>query len=145
MVLGDEHVQIALSHGVGHAAAHEPSLESLVRDPLETHGCPKKVRENCRHVVVGEVLRAQQGTAGDARPGFVEQQLGGGAGYVPGGDAGELAIAGDREREDAILPDGLRLSKQVVHEGRHGQGPVAHTAARDEIVHCERSGDEARP
>ncbi|HEY8508397.1 MAG TPA: hypothetical protein VIL32_08580 [Steroidobacteraceae bacterium] len=47
----------------------------------------------------------------------------------------------NRREENALRPDWLNLTQQVVHERRHRQCTKVRTCAGQKIIHCERRGD----
>src|SRR3989449_2160747 len=103
LVVGDPHVEVALGHGLGHAAREQPGLEGLARNLLETHRFAQHLGHDLRHVVIGEVLRAEHRATGDSAPGVIEQQTGSDSGDVAGGAAWLLEVSGDGQGKQALV------------------------------------------
>src|SRR6185437_8245288 len=59
LVLSDHHVDRALGHRVGHPGPGEPVLEGLGGYLLVAHGLTEYLGHDLRHVVEGQVLRAE--------------------------------------------------------------------------------------
>ena len=93
-VLGDHHVDHALSHGISGTLSADLRLKGFKGDLLIADRLAEDLRKNLRHIVAGDILRAENGNILLAGPGVIEQPLGSDGSNVASSAVGIFASPG---------------------------------------------------
>src|SRR5260370_38107306 len=96
LVVGFPHIEVGLSHRLGHSALDQSGFESFAGDLLQAHRFTQHLSHDRCRVVVRKVLRTEDWDTPDSAPRLIKQQFGRSRRNAAGADAGLLEIARSR-------------------------------------------------